>query len=44
MDNFYMLNQMDRWITGDYGEDRDDGWLDDIREEFLDFEEEEEDG
>ena len=28
LNDFYMLNQLDQYITGDYGEDRDDGWLD----------------
>ncbi len=27
--NERMLNQMDRWITGNYGQDRFDNWLDD---------------
>ena len=40
----YLLNQMDAWITGNYGEDRFDNWLDEPEEdEDYDFEEEEED-
>lgn len=47
MNDFYMLNQMDRWITGNYGEDRFDDWLaepdEDEYDEDYDFEEEDED-
>ena len=44
MNDAFMLNQMDRWITGNYGEDRYDNWLDDPEyDEFYDFEEEDED-
>ena len=27
LNDFYMLQQLDQYITGGYGEDRDDGWL-----------------
>ena len=37
--DLYMLNQMDIWITGDYGEDRDDGWLDEPEENESEEEE-----
>lgn len=38
MNDAYMLNQMDRWITGNYGEDRYDNWLDEPEyDEFNDF-------
>lgn len=45
MSDYYMLNQMDAWITGNYGEDRFDNWLDEPDEEDddYDFEEEDED-
>ena len=44
MSDYYMLNQMDAWITGNYGEDRYDNWLDEPEyDELYDFEEEDED-
>ena len=33
MNDFYMLQQLDLYITGNYGEDRFDGWLDEPEEE-----------
>lgn len=43
MNDYYMLNQMDRFITGNYGEDRYDDWLEEPEEDDYDFEEEDED-
>ena len=40
----YMLNQLDAWITGNYGEERFDNWLDEPEEDYdedYDWEEDE---
>lgn len=42
--DYYMLNQLDAWITGNYGEERFDNWLDETEEDYdedYDWEEDE---
>ena len=37
MNDQRMLGQMDAWITGNYGQDRLDNWLDEPEEDYKPF-------